>query len=268
MNIACLMMQKNKKTLIEPWLIYHGNLFGYPNIYVWDNGSTRKEIFPIIEKYAHKGVNFLDGARRHEKYKEKGVLFGNIIRNLERFKYYDFFIPIDCDEFICLAKTNENEIITDFDKIFEEFSRIEQDVSLVKIGYNFPNNIQSPGHFFGWEYDKKFVRSGAFLRMDHGGHYIETRNQTNYAESNLAFIHFCFRSYEEAKENALDKLILTPDVLSWPVEELSKHRFGKILTMSEEDYISSMEVMNKNKIYRASGLQNFFAKFGRSLPFS
>lgn len=262
------MMQKNERSLLEPWLIYHGDLFGYNNLYVWDNGSSDKTILPLIEKYTYRGVNFLDGARRQEKYREKGVFIGNKIKDLQIYDHYDFFIPADCDEFLCLKEPSGSNIITDRDDLLGHFDSLDKGQGLFKIGFNFPNDLSNPGKFFGWEYDKKFVRSGVFKRMDHGGHQIETIEPMQAIDSGFAFIHFCFRAFDEAKVNAIDKLMLTPEVLDWPTEKLRHHRVGRVLTMTEEEYIESLGTMNANKAYRAPSLEKFFAEFGRHLPFS
>ena len=43
-RVACVMMQKDEVHLLEPWLAYHGYLFGFENLYVLDNGSTRPDV--------------------------------------------------------------------------------------------------------------------------------------------------------------------------------------------------------------------------------
>ena len=38
-KVACVMMQKDEAILLEPWLTYHGHLFGLENLFVIDDGS-------------------------------------------------------------------------------------------------------------------------------------------------------------------------------------------------------------------------------------
>ena len=45
-KVACFMMQKNEQTLLEPWLIYHGHLFGFENLYVWDTARLMRQFYP------------------------------------------------------------------------------------------------------------------------------------------------------------------------------------------------------------------------------
>ena len=267
MKVACLMMQKDETELLEKWILYHGDIFGFEHLYIWDNGSTRSEILPLIEKYSYRGVNFLDGARRHEKYREKGVFIGKQIKSLEKFKYYDFFLPMDCDEFLCLREPIGTNLETSKEEILRAFSALPPQANLFQIGWNYPNNIRETRSFYGWEFDKKFVRKDTFVRMDHGGHCIETFKGDPVTQSPFAFIHFCFRTFRDAQQNARDKLVLTPEIAELPVEEIRKHRVARFLLMNEDEYTREFVDVKNTARFRAPHLEEFFAKYGRRIPF-
>ena len=40
MRVACVTMQKNEDLCLEPWILYHGYLFGFENIFILDHNST------------------------------------------------------------------------------------------------------------------------------------------------------------------------------------------------------------------------------------
>ena len=78
-RVACVMMQKDEVHLLEPWLSYHGYLFGYENLYVLDNGSTRPEVLLTLARYAGKGVNVDYSPSRRDHYLNKGAVVGALI---------------------------------------------------------------------------------------------------------------------------------------------------------------------------------------------
>jgi hypothetical protein len=46
LRIALLMMQKNERLLLDPWITYHRSLVDPASIFVFDNGFT-DILFPI-----------------------------------------------------------------------------------------------------------------------------------------------------------------------------------------------------------------------------
>ncbi|MBB4198012.1 hypothetical protein GGD83_001805 [Rhodoblastus sphagnicola] len=266
-KVAALMIQKDEVDLLEPWILYHGDLFGYDNLYIWDNGSADPRIADLIEKWSDRGVRFFDGARRPERYRDKGRLLGDQIGNLERFAYYDFFLPLDCDEFIAL-KAIDGVIETRREKILAAFDALDPDADLFAVDYNHPNSLGVRNRFFGWEFNKKFVRNNAFVSMDHGGHTIVTKSAKPATPSPFAYIHFYYRPFAHMRENSRAKLILQPEILELPEAALRQNRLGRYLVMDEAEYLAEFVAMEaKVRAYQAPDLEAFFHRFGRKLPF-
>jgi hypothetical protein len=48
MRVACVVMQRNETDCLEPWLRYHGYLFGYKNLFVIDHGSELPAVRQIL----------------------------------------------------------------------------------------------------------------------------------------------------------------------------------------------------------------------------
>src|SRR5471030_579275 len=96
------MMQKDETYLLEPWLVYHGHLFGFENLFVFDNGSASLEVRHILARFTREGVNVDWGYASRRDFLAKGELIGGLIRTLDQRGEYDFLIPLDCDEFIVL----------------------------------------------------------------------------------------------------------------------------------------------------------------------
>lgn len=55
--IICTMV-KDEDDIIEDWIIYHGEIFGYNNIFIFDNYST-DNTFNICQKYVKNGIHLL-----------------------------------------------------------------------------------------------------------------------------------------------------------------------------------------------------------------
>ncbi len=66
MRVACIMMQKNEGDLIHPWIVYHAELFGLSNLFIYDNGSTDVKTLKTLEKYERQGLNvFYDKSEKN-----------------------------------------------------------------------------------------------------------------------------------------------------------------------------------------------------------
>lgn len=75
--VACVMMQKDEAILLEPWLTYHGHLFGFSNLHVIDNGSTRADVQAVLHRFAALGVHVDYSHPSHDDYLRKSRT-GNI----------------------------------------------------------------------------------------------------------------------------------------------------------------------------------------------
>ncbi|PPQ37828.1 Glycosyl transferase family 2 [Rhodoblastus acidophilus] len=266
-KVAVLMIQKDEADLLEPWILHHGEIFGYDNLYVWDNGSSDPRLAETIELWSDRGVRFFDGARRPERYRDKGRLFADQIRNLERFGHYDFFLPLDCDEFIAL-KATEGRIETRREAILAAFAALDTGDDLFAVDYNYPNSQCTRNRFFGWDFNKKFVRRDAFVSMDHGGHAIVTHSGRPAAPTDFAYIHYYYRPFAHMRAHARAKLILQPEILQLPEAALRQHRLGRYLVMTEADYLAEFAEMEaKYRAYYAPDLEAFFEKLGRKPPY-
>ena len=222
---------------------------------------------PIIEKYSWRGVNFFEGASSEEHYKQKSVCFGSKIKNLERFGFYDFFLPLDCDEFIALRHDKTGVIDTRKESIHEAFENLDKENGLFSVNFNYPNSLAAPREFFGWEFRKQFVRKDVFQRMDHGGHSITPRNSEPAVDTRFAYIHFCYRPFRSMVQSAREKVKIEPNIMTLPDSELRKHRLAKYFFMSEDEYYSSFSELEGLPRFSAPHLVEFFRQYVRRLPF-
>jgi len=91
------MMQKNEKDLLPIFVAYYGNLFGYENIYIFDNGSDGY-MLDELRKAEVLGCNVSFEFSSHADFERKGEIIASYINDMT--DQYDAFLPLDCDEFI------------------------------------------------------------------------------------------------------------------------------------------------------------------------
>ena len=76
--IKIFTMVKDENDIIIDWILYHGYIFGYNNIYIIDNFST-DGTYELILKF-----NNLINIYRKDDYKKKGVYMTELIN-----KYFE-----------------------------------------------------------------------------------------------------------------------------------------------------------------------------------
>ena len=105
-------MVKGEVDIVNEWVLYHGSLFGFQNLYVIDNLSrdgTWEALVNLKKKYK---INIT----RLPDYKKKGEYMTTMFRSFCR--PGEIGIPIDIDEFIVYYDKHTNKISCDGNKIF------------------------------------------------------------------------------------------------------------------------------------------------------
>src|SRR5680860_325993 len=124
MRICILSMQRNEGVLLETWAHYHGKLFGYENIHLFDNGSDDSLTIEVLHTLERLGVSLYRDYRTRSDYENKGTVIVNKINELDRTSdEFDFYFPLDCDEFLSAA--DEHGYYFDSDSIFEKLHPFE-----------------------------------------------------------------------------------------------------------------------------------------------
>lgn len=104
--IKLFTMVKDESDIIRDWILYHGYIFGFENLFIIDNMSS-DGTFEIINEYSEKGIKIY----RELNYIEKGRLMKRLIDgNCEG---NDVAFPIDIDEFIVYYDSELKEVNCD-----------------------------------------------------------------------------------------------------------------------------------------------------------
>lgn len=207
-TIACLIMMKNEQTLIEPWLLYHADLFGMDNLYVFDNGSTDAHSLAILEKYESQGLNVDRFFTTPSAYAHKGDIIGVLVKSLDGLNKYDFFVPLDCDEFLMLRDPgSESGYTSSKDRIISYFDSIDADEGrILKVRENLTNVLGHAGLFKSAFSANTIYPRNSLVETDHGYQNATSSRAPGYREVDLAYAHFHYRPYEELIQVSREKL--------------------------------------------------------------
>ena len=243
MRIACLMMQKDEVDLLEPWLAYHANLFGAENLYVWDNGSTELAVADVLTAWRdHLGALTLD-LSAPEDFRRKGVILGEKIKVLDALQTYDFFLPIDCDEFIMALDGGVPSFGQEI--ICKELEGYANELQALGIGTAFYNLPGRQDEFWMVGFRKTLFRASTFKQMDHGYHQGESRLAPGIRPTNLAYMHLHHKPHAQIKEHSRNKLAAYYDVNNQELLNTlyKSNRLARFMIDSEEEYLKTFEAL-------------------------
>jgi Glycosyl transferase family 2 len=241
-RVACIMMQKNEGELLRSWIEYYRFLFGHHNLFIFDNASDDPHTLSILDKYQSDGISvnkrFLD-ADSHTK---RNKIFGDMITSLDAARYFDFFIPIDCDEFFVL-KTENKKICTDSKVIHAELNSLLKYDQAFGIDTSYYNILGKPDQFFVWPQRKTFFKAGTFSHMDSGFHEGASRLAPGKHETQFAHIHYHHKPYATIVEHSKNKLraFFDPDNEEELRNPKNKNRLTDFILQGEASYMSKFE---------------------------
>ncbi len=189
-------MVKNENDIIEDWIVYHGCMFGWNNIYVIDNYSddgtfeTMKKFKDMIHIY------------REPDYKKKGEYMSFLINKF--CKDGEIAFPLDIDEFIVFY--DNHEISIDKTLILNHMNCLPQS-KIYKANYLYPivthSANRAPAEFEQSIYvdmknlAKSFFRKGQYKGViDHGNHI----NTNDFILSKICLVHYHQRNIEQIKK--------------------------------------------------------------------
>ena len=235
MRIMCMMMQLNEADLLPLWHAYHSSLFGAENLVIIDNGSTHPDVLDALTKIRSSGTLVLLNA--NASLSAKGDIIGSLINRYESFGNVDFFMPLDCDEFVGV-KIGDS-ILFDVDSIEDELSKHAGCMAPISILGSYYNDAGVGDRFFFWEEKKTFFRAGTFDWMDEGFHTARTKTESNPVRSNIIHVHYQYKPLSLLKSHAKQKFreyIDVNDEASIRCFEGPGSHAVRYYTMTEDEY--------------------------------
>lgn len=261
---AIFMMQKNEDEHLRPWLEYHSFLFGAENLYVWDNGSTSGRCLSILQEYERLGTKVDYSRTTGVDFRRKGVMMGETIKELDKSGCYDFYFPLDCDEFLAV-ETSPGNIRCDSAAIAKEFAGLKGEERALSVQWAYYNVLGHKDYFWRLPHPKTFFGFNTFKYMDHGYHVGEAKAEGR-RESRFVYIHYHYKPHAVIVEHSKAKLRPTVDIDNPEIlqaEYKKGNRLAKFILESEEVYMQKFKTDNALYMPR---VENFFEAIGSRAP--
>lgn len=275
--IKLFTMAKDENDIVEDWILYHGTIFGYHNLYIVDNEST-DGTYDIIKNYEEKGVHIYS----HPNYLEKGNIMKQFIDN----NPCTIAFPLDIDEFIVYYDKESNtisidNIITYLDTLIEAGNLTNNNNGLYKCDY-IHSKLTTPSRKGynravlectrgRYDYNRTKIMTKAFFDtrkwngiIDHGNHF---NTYSEYTMSNLCLVHYHKRNLEQHKKkviNNLQGLGYNPYDLN-ALKELNKgcpgsHHVKEMIRILENKYSLNCNEPIYSTDIRLTPISNFIKK--------
>jgi hypothetical protein len=201
-------MVKDEEDIVDDWVRYHGEIFGYNNLYIIDNFSldgTYEKLRALKQKYNINIARLLD-------YNKKGSYMTQMMRQICN---NEIIFPIDIDEFIVYYDKTSNKINCDKNILINYIKSLPPLFPIFKMNYILSKITKENGYSravhesnYGEYLDygpqaKTFFNSRTFKgKIDHGNHYI----CNNYILTNLCLVHFHERNVLQMKKKIYNNL--------------------------------------------------------------
>ena len=193
-GIKLFTMVKDEVDIVREWILYHGNLFGYENLYVVDNGSTDGTL-EIIQSFARTGIHIFHEA----DYRKKGEVMTALIREHSP---RGIAYPIDIDEFVVHYDKTTKTISADKETIMKYLYSLPISavyktnyiLTGVETSSGYANAVleATSGKYLDYGgFAKSFFTASLFTgTIDHGNHYTSN----SYIMTDLCLVHYHCRN--------------------------------------------------------------------------
>ncbi len=259
-RVKCVMMQRNETLLLDAWFRHYGDLFGFENLVVFDNGSSDPTVREILAANERLGATVFRDFTRGVDFHCKGEYVVRVIRHWDETEDYDFALPLDCDEFISVY--TESGLDCSREAIHAHFDELAGEQRVLKLDYCLMNVPGRPGCFTSRLFPKRFLASGTVDYIDHGFHAITSGKQPGERETRFTYLHMHNKPFKNLIEHARQKLKPFVDVDD-PVALRTFSGCGihlvDYLFMTEQDYFARYE---QGSFLRLPGVANHFRNLG------
>jgi hypothetical protein len=205
MKIACIVMQKNEPLLLEAWIRYHSDLVGLENLFIFDNGSTCPSVIRLLEEAEGRGVNVFWEYSRVGDFHRKGALVADLIRRLDREDAFDFYFPLDCDEFLaCQTGVGPSCRRRDVEEALRPLLLSDKTLT---IKFKYLHNPCRKNRYSLWKGSRKcFFAHGACGSLDIGYHHGRSLSRSGEAVTDIVYFEFHYMPYHLQRKRCMQKL--------------------------------------------------------------
>ena len=200
----CVTMQKNERTLLEPWILHHARLFGFEALTVIDNGSDLPAVLKLLQRYERRGVTVIRDYPTPADFGRKGEIVTSVIQSWDREGGYDFAIPLDCDEFLV---SFTSRLAWDRASVLGSLALMRGHATTFINDRLLLNVPHRPGYFRPQIVNRSLFAAGTIVGLDRGFHEPQTIYPERRMRAPLACLHLHNRpSYADIQTAARQKL--------------------------------------------------------------
>ncbi|WP_254963732.1 MULTISPECIES: glycosyltransferase family 2 protein [unclassified Cyanobium] len=199
------MMQKNESILLEAWIRYHAEMVGKENLFIFDNGSTISSVIQVLKEAESSGVRIFWEYSTVRNFLEKGALIADLIQRLDREEDFDFYFPLDCDEFLaCQTESGPSCCRKDIEEALRPYKG-SADVLVIQHKYwNHP--YRQNFYSIPTSSRKCFFANGACDYLDLGYHKGRSRLGAGQAKTAIIYFEFHYLPYRFHRQYCRQKL--------------------------------------------------------------
>ena len=202
-------MVKDEVDIIKEWIIYHGSMFGFSNIYIIDNYST-DGTYETIKEFSNL-INIF----REPDYSKKGDYMKNLI---DKYCNNEIAFPMDIDEFIVYYDNNtisiDKNLINNYINTLNLSIIYKANYILSLIDRNDPDGYKNGliesnyGAYINMgDHAKSFFNTKYYKgTIDHGNH-IHFIQSNNCHLTKICLVHYHYRNLEQMKKKILNNII-------------------------------------------------------------
>jgi len=280
MRVHIFTFIRNEGYLLQKWIPYHAAITGWENIHIIDHHSDDRDCIEILNYYKNKGVNVI---KTKKDFRMKGRL---LTAEMHKYKSKaDVLIPLDADEFLCLADESQN-MVAEPSKISNYLKSIPVNgrkyafniFEAVVDQLNYDNPLGDMKYFMFYKgredasgpnlQTKSFFPAKNFSFTDEGNHkgcvLIAPNNVYNVTK--MAIAHFHMRGYRHFLKK-LDKAInafkletLTPEYVGVGMSWNRWYQETKDLNDQQKKEWFIKNFVEENTGTKQTALSKFFQK--------
>lgn len=210
MRIGCVVGQRNEDDCLEPWVRYYSYLFGIENVFIIDNGSDSETVKRLLLKYESLGIK-ITRIPAGTDLAERGNYTADLIKEITSRTHYDFFFPIDCDEFLYVLNPR-GEISCNKHEIESYLSSLLGSSDVLGISQALENVHKRRDVYYRRPYKKVFFSGNTCDGLDIGYHRGKSRLSNVQIETKVGYLHFHWRPHQTYVKLARQKLAEFVDV--------------------------------------------------------
>jgi hypothetical protein len=257
LRIALLMMQKNERLLLDPWITYHRSLVDPASIFVFDNGSTDSQTLAILEAAEASGVSVNRSFNQQQDYFKCGLIFAETIKQLDNRDPHDFYFAMDCDEFLACDQAGRISCsLNDIDQVLARFTNSRK---VLTIPHKFVNSPYHPNRYAKATWCKKcFFAKGACASLEHGFHQGRSIAGSEELETGITYIEFHYKPYS-------DHLKLSRQKIEYLIPDLKRRTLTEYVRTKRSNFHSAIALLQSEYSYMHSFDKQPLTRMDRSL---